>query len=114
MESDEWFPGTCLPNGTPHLPELKDNEATIAYLKNKFEDELSDKENIAKKAKKSPKKVAFVDKNGVKSPRKDVKKDPKATDVRRQLMACTGDAECPCTGSKRTSQSGASLVTRRT
>lgn len=98
VENDEWWPGTCLPDGTPYLPELQDGESTYAYLRNKFEDEFSDKENSFKKTKKSPKKVSFSDKNGLKSPRKDVsrkefKQEP--SDIRKNLMACTGDKECP-------------------
>ncbi|XP_076765181.1 ATP-dependent chromatin assembly factor large subunit isoform X3 [Xylocopa sonorina] len=98
VENDEWWPGNCLPDGTPHQPELQDRDSTYAYLKNKFEDEFSDKENSFKKAKKSPKRVSFSDKNGVKSPRKDVsRKDLKQElfDIRKNLMACTGDKECP-------------------
>ena len=72
------------------MPELADKKALNSYLKNKFEDEVSDKENSFKKNK-SPKKVSFTDKNGMKSPRKDVKQK----DVRKSLMACTGTKECP-------------------
>ncbi|XP_047354195.1 bromodomain adjacent to zinc finger domain protein 1A isoform X2 [Vespa velutina] len=93
VENDEWWPGNCLPEGTPYNPELKDREATYAYLRNKFEDEFSDKENSFKKARKSPKKVTFSEKNGVKSPRKDFKHE--LTDIRHNLMACTGDKDCP-------------------
>ncbi|XP_076638014.1 ATP-dependent chromatin assembly factor large subunit isoform X2 [Colletes latitarsis] len=98
VENDEWWPGTCLPEGTPYRPEFQDSEFMYAYLRNKFEDEFSDKENSFKKAKKLPKKVTFADKNGLKSPRKDLprkefKKDH--SDVKKNLMACTGDRECP-------------------
>ncbi|XP_076667280.1 ATP-dependent chromatin assembly factor large subunit isoform X4 [Andrena cerasifolii] len=99
VENDEWWPGDCLPEGTPYQPELQDRESTYAYLRNKFEDEFSDKENSFKKSKKSPKKATFTDKNGLKSPRKDVvsRKEFKQEfpDVRTNLMACTGDRECP-------------------
>ncbi|XP_076235164.1 ATP-dependent chromatin assembly factor large subunit isoform X2 [Calliopsis andreniformis] len=98
VEDDEWWPGNCLPEGTPYQPELRDRESTYAYLRNKFEDEFSDKENSFKKLKKSPKKVTFNDKNGLKSPRKDVpRKEFKQefSDIRKNLMACTGDKECP-------------------
>lgn len=98
VENDEWWPGDCLPEGTPYNPELRDEETTYAYLKNKFEDEFSDKENSFKKAKKSPKKITS-EKNGIKSPRKDMspKKDFKheLTDLRHNVMACTGDKDCP-------------------
>ncbi|XP_066598355.1 bromodomain adjacent to zinc finger domain protein 1A isoform X2 [Prorops nasuta] len=93
VENDEWWPGTCLPEGTPYQPGLEDRESTYAYLRNKFEDEFSDKENSFKKAKKSPKKGNISDKNGLKSPRKDFKHDH--VDVRRSLMACTSDKDCP-------------------
>lgn len=78
---------------------MKDKEATFAYLKNKFEDEFSDKENNFKKLKKSPKKLAPSDKNGVKSPRKDasIRKEFKQdlTNIKRNLVLCTGDLDCP-------------------
>lgn len=93
VENDEWWPGNCLPEGTPYNPELKDIEATYAYLRNKFEDEFSDKENSFKKARKSQKKVSFSEKNGVKSSKKDLKQE--ITDIRHNLMACTGDKNCP-------------------
>ncbi|XP_014602713.1 PREDICTED: bromodomain adjacent to zinc finger domain protein 1A isoform X3 [Polistes canadensis] len=93
VENDEWWPGNCLPEGTPYNPELKDREATYAYLRNKFEDEFSDKENSFKKARKSQKKVSFSEKNGVKSSKKDLKQE--ITDIRHNLMACTGDKNCP-------------------
>ncbi|XP_043486491.1 bromodomain adjacent to zinc finger domain protein 1A isoform X3 [Polistes fuscatus] len=93
VENDEWWPGNCLPEGTPYNPELKDREATYAYLRNKFEDEFSDKENSFKKARKSLKKVTFSEKNGVKSSKKDLKQE--ITDIRHNLMACTGDKNCP-------------------
>ncbi|XP_076283321.1 ATP-dependent chromatin assembly factor large subunit isoform X3 [Lasioglossum baleicum] len=117
VENDGTGVGTCLPEGTPYQPGLQDRESTYEYLRNKFEDEFSDKENSFKKAKKSPKKVTFSDKNGLKSPRKEIKqeftdknglkssprKDVLARkemkqeffDVRKNLMACTGDNECP-------------------
>ncbi|XP_053985965.1 bromodomain adjacent to zinc finger domain protein 1A isoform X2 [Hylaeus volcanicus] len=98
VENDEWWPGNCLPEGTPYQPELQDRESTYAYLRNKFEDEFSDKENSFKKARKSPKKVTFADKNGLKSPRKDVpRKEFKHdhSDIKKNLMACTGNKECP-------------------
>ncbi|XP_034176912.2 ATP-dependent chromatin assembly factor large subunit isoform X2 [Osmia lignaria lignaria] len=95
VENDEWWPGNCLPEGTPYQPELQDRESTYAYLRNKFEDEFSDKENRFKKAKKSPKKVTFSDKNGLKSPRKDISRKQELFDIRKNLMACTGDKECP-------------------
>ncbi|XP_031833617.2 ATP-dependent chromatin assembly factor large subunit isoform X3 [Nomia melanderi] len=99
VENDGSGVGTCLPEGTPYQPELQDGESTYAYLRNKFEDEFSDKENSFKKTKKSPKKVSFSDKNGLKSPRKDViprnEFKQELSDVRRNLMACTGDKECP-------------------
>ncbi|KAI4495858.1 hypothetical protein M0802_008264 [Mischocyttarus mexicanus] len=93
VENDEWWPGNCLPEGTPYNPELKDSEATYAYLRNKFEDELSDKENSFKKSRKSQKRVSFSEKNGVKSSRKDIKQE--VIDIRLNLMACTGDKNCP-------------------
>ncbi|XP_076166810.1 ATP-dependent chromatin assembly factor large subunit isoform X4 [Ptiloglossa arizonensis] len=93
VENDEWWPGSCLSEGTPYQPELQDRESTYAYLRNKFEDEFSDKENSFKKAKKSPKKVTFSDKNGLKSPRKEFKQDH--SDIMKNLLACTGDRECP-------------------
>ncbi|XP_016840706.1 bromodomain adjacent to zinc finger domain protein 1A isoform X2 [Nasonia vitripennis] len=89
VENVDLWSGTCLPEGTPYMPELSDTSTLYSYLKNLFEDECSDKENSFKKNK-SPKKVSFSDKNGVKTPRKDVKKD-----VRKSLMACTGSKECP-------------------
>ncbi|XP_076656585.1 ATP-dependent chromatin assembly factor large subunit isoform X2 [Halictus rubicundus] len=116
VENDGTGVGTCLPEGTPYQPGLQDRESTYEYLRNKFEDEFSDKENSFKKAKKSPKKVTFSDKNGLKSPRKEIKqefsdknglKSPRKDvlarkeikqdflDVRKNLMACTGDKECP-------------------
>ncbi|XP_061930986.1 bromodomain adjacent to zinc finger domain protein 1A isoform X2 [Apis cerana] len=98
VENDEWWPGNCISDGTPYQPELQDGESTYAYLKNKFEDEFSDKENSFKKAKKSPKKVSFSDKNIFKSPRKDVSRKEfkqELFDIRKNLMACTGDKECP-------------------
>ncbi|KAG7202578.1 hypothetical protein KM043_009773 [Ampulex compressa] len=99
VENDEWWPGNCLPEGTPYQPELQDREATYAYLRNKFEDEFSDKENSFKKAKKSPKKVTFSEKNGLKSPRKDMnsRKDTKhdLNSIRQNLIVCTGDRDCP-------------------
>lgn len=99
VENDERWPGNCLSEGTPHHPELQDKEATYAYLKNKFEDEFSDKENSFKKSKKSPKKLLSSDKNGVKSPwkepnsRKEFKQD--LTNIKRSLVLCTGDFDCP-------------------
>ncbi|XP_018401590.1 PREDICTED: bromodomain adjacent to zinc finger domain protein 1A isoform X3 [Cyphomyrmex costatus] len=99
VENDERWPGNCLPEGTPHHPELQDKEATYAYLKNKFEDEFSDKENSFKKLKKSPKKLLSSDKNGVKSPRKESspRKEFKQdlTNIKRSLVLCTGDKDCP-------------------
>lgn len=99
VENDERWPGSCLPDGTPHQPELQDKEATYAYLKNKFEDEFSDKENSFKKSKKSPKKLLSSDKNGVKSPRKETnsRKEFKQdlTNIKKSLMLCTGDKDCP-------------------
>ncbi|KAL6434938.1 hypothetical protein ACFW04_005240 [Cataglyphis niger] len=99
VENDERWPGSCLPEGTPHQPELQDKEATYAYLKNKFEDEFSDKENSFKKSKKSPKKLLSSDKNGVKSPRKETnsRKEFKQdlTNIKKSLMLCTGDKDCP-------------------
>ncbi|XP_076392535.1 ATP-dependent chromatin assembly factor large subunit isoform X2 [Megachile rotundata] len=98
VENDEWWPGICLPEGTPYQPELKDRESTYAYLRNKFEDEFSDKENSFKKAKKSPKKVTFSEKNGLKSPRKDTSRKEfkqELSNIRKSLLACTGDKECP-------------------
>lgn len=78
---------------------MQDRDSTFAYLRNKFEDEFSDKENNFKKLKKSPKKVTFTDKNGVKSPRKDAvpRKEIKQefSDARKNLTACTGDKDCP-------------------
>lgn len=93
MENDEWWPGTCLRDGTPHLPELQDGDAAYTYLRNKFEDELSDKENSVNKASKSVKKGGAVDKNGMKSPRKESKQD--FNEIRRKLMSCTANADCP-------------------
>ncbi|XP_011630089.1 bromodomain adjacent to zinc finger domain protein 1A isoform X2 [Pogonomyrmex barbatus] len=99
VENDEHWPGSCLPEGTPHHPELQDKEATYAYLKNKFEDEFSDKENSFKKLKKSPKKLLSSDKNGIKSPRKETnpRKEFKQdlTNIKRNLILCTGDKDCP-------------------
>ncbi|XP_050590539.1 bromodomain adjacent to zinc finger domain protein 1A isoform X4 [Bombus affinis] len=98
VENDEWWSGNCIPDGTPYQPELLDTEAMHAYLKNKFEDEFSDKENSFKKAKRSPKKVSFSDKNILKSPRKDMSRKEfkqELFDIRKNLMACTGDKECP-------------------
>ncbi|XP_072750012.1 bromodomain adjacent to zinc finger domain protein 1A isoform X1 [Anoplolepis gracilipes] len=99
VENDERWPGSCLPEGTPHHPELQDKEATYAYLKNKFEDEFSDKENSFKKSKKSPKKLLSLDKNGVKSPRKEtnIRKEFKQdlTNIKKSLVLCTGDKDCP-------------------
>jgi bromodomain adjacent to zinc finger domain protein 1A len=89
VENTDPWSGTCIPEGTPYMPELADTNTLYSYLKNKFEDEFSDKENSFKKNK-SPKKVSFSDKNGVKSPRKDVKKDTHKT-----LMFCTGNKDCP-------------------
>ena len=97
MENDEWWSGSCIPEGTPHIPELQNRETTHSYLRSKFDDELSDKENSFKKSK-SPKKVSFADKNGLKSPRKEgsPKKESKLdmNDIRKTLMACTGNKEC--------------------
>ncbi|KAL7301539.1 hypothetical protein TKK_0005971 [Trichogramma kaykai] len=84
VENIDALAGTCLPEGTPYMPELLDSEVLHSYLKNKFEDECSDKENNVKKVK-TPKK-ANVDKNGVKSQR---------TDIRKSVMACTGNKDCP-------------------
>ncbi|CAB0031229.1 unnamed protein product [Trichogramma brassicae] len=84
VENIDELAGTCLPEGTPYMPELLDSEVLHSYLKNKFEDECSDKENNVKKVK-TPKKVN-VDKNGVKSQR---------TDIRKSVMACTGNKDCP-------------------
>ncbi|XP_015181281.1 PREDICTED: bromodomain adjacent to zinc finger domain protein 1A isoform X2 [Polistes dominula] len=92
VENDEWWPGNCLPEGTPYIPELRDRETKYAYLRNKFEDEC-DKENSFKKARKSLKKVTSSEKNGVKSSKKDLKQE--ITDIRYNLMACTGDKNCP-------------------
>lgn len=78
---------------------MQDKEATYAYLKNKFEDEFSDKENSFKKSKKSPRKLASSDKNGVKSPRKEAspRKEFKQdlANAKRNLVLCTGDKDCP-------------------
>lgn len=93
VENDEWWPGNCLRDGTPYLPELQDGDAAYTYLRNKFEDALSDKENSVNKESKSPKKNTFVEKNGINSPKKESKQD--STDARRSLMSCTGDKECP-------------------
>ncbi|XP_020291098.1 bromodomain adjacent to zinc finger domain protein 1A isoform X3 [Pseudomyrmex gracilis] len=99
VENDEHWPGDCLPEGTPYHPELQDKEAMFAYLKNKFEDELSDKENSFKKSKKSPKKILSLDKNGIKSPRKEMspRKEFKQDliNIKRSLVLCTGDKDCP-------------------
>ncbi|XP_017891617.1 bromodomain adjacent to zinc finger domain protein 1A isoform X2 [Ceratina calcarata] len=94
VEDDEWWPGTCHPDGTPYQPELRDREYVQAYLKHKFEDEFSDKENSFKKAKKSPKKVSFADKNGLKPPRNNVSRK-ELSEIRKKLMVCTSDKECP-------------------
>lgn len=70
----------------------------FAYLKNKFEDELSDKENSFKKSKKSPKKILSLDKNGIKSPRKEMsprKEFKQDLTNKRRLLLCTGDKDCP-------------------
>lgn len=69
------------------MPELSDPDVLYSYLKSKFEDENSDKENTIKKVK-SPKK-SLVDKNGMKSLNKDKK------EVLKSLMACTGNNDCP-------------------
>ncbi|XP_078034586.1 ATP-dependent chromatin assembly factor large subunit isoform X2 [Augochlora pura] len=99
VENDGTGVGTCLPEGTPYQPELQGGQSTYEYLRNKFEDEFSDKENSFKKTKKSPKKVTFSDKNGLKSPRKEVlsRREIKQefSDMRKNLMACTGNKECP-------------------
>ncbi|EFN63819.1 Bromodomain adjacent to zinc finger domain protein 1A [Camponotus floridanus] len=99
VENDERWPGSCLSEGTPHHPELQDKEATYAYLRNKFEDEFSDKENSFKKSKKSPKKILSSDKNGVKSPRKETnsRKEYKQDliNIKKNLVLCTGDKDCP-------------------
>lgn len=99
VENDERWPGNCLSGGTPYHPELQDKEAAYAYLKNKFEDEFSDKENSFKKSKKSPKKLLSADKNGVKSPRKEAspRKEFKQdlVNIKRNLLLCTGDKDCP-------------------
>ncbi|EZA54009.1 Bromodomain adjacent to zinc finger domain protein 1A [Ooceraea biroi] len=93
VENDERWPGSCLAEGTPHHPELQDKEATYAYLKTKFEDEFSDKENSFKKSKKSPKKLLSSDKSSVKSSRKEFKQD--LTNIKKGLVLCTGDKDCP-------------------
>lgn len=78
---------------------MQDRETAYAYLKTKFEDEFSDKENSFKKSKKSPKKTLSLDKNGVKSPRKETspRKEFKQdlTNIKRNLVLCTGDKTCP-------------------
>lgn len=78
---------------------MQDKEATYAYLRNKFEDEFSDKENSFKKSKKSPKKLLSADKNGVKSPRKETnsRKEFKQDliNIKKNLVLCTGDKDCP-------------------
>ncbi|KAL0121189.1 hypothetical protein PUN28_008696 [Cardiocondyla obscurior] len=99
VENDERWPGNCLPEGTPHHPELQDKEAAYTYLKNKFEDEFSDKENSFKRSKKAPKKLLSLDKNGVKSsrketsPRKEFKQE--LINIKKSLILCTGDKDCP-------------------
>lgn len=67
-------------------------------MKNKFEDEFSDKENSFKKSKKSPKKLVSPEKNGVKSPRKETNRKEFKQDlanIKRNLVLCTGDKDCP-------------------
>ncbi|XP_014205969.1 bromodomain adjacent to zinc finger domain protein 1A isoform X2 [Copidosoma floridanum] len=86
--TDPWY-GSCLPEGTPYMPELQDTDTLYSYLKSKYEDECSDKENSIQQCK-SPKKILISDKNGIKSPRKEVKKD-----MRKSIMACTGSKDCP-------------------
>ncbi|CAD6232003.1 GSCOCG00001695001-RA-CDS [Cotesia congregata] len=53
VENDDRTPGSCLTDGTPYLPELQDKDSANKYLKNKFEDEVSDKENNINEAKTS-------------------------------------------------------------
>ncbi|KAK0182819.1 hypothetical protein PV327_000914 [Microctonus hyperodae] len=91
VENDERWPGTCLVDGTPYSPELQDKDAADTYLRNKFEDEFSNKENNINKVEKTANKnVTFTDENGViKSSKNDL------NEVRQRLMACTGDEECP-------------------
>ncbi|XP_011303501.1 bromodomain adjacent to zinc finger domain protein 1A isoform X2 [Fopius arisanus] len=96
VEDNEVNPGVCIEGGTNYMPELQDKATAEVYLRRKFEDEFSDnKENDFNKSKKK-KTVSFTDKkdkNGLKSPRKE-------SDVRKSLMACTGDKECPVHQSK--------------
>ncbi|XP_063977638.1 bromodomain adjacent to zinc finger domain protein 1A isoform X2 [Diachasmimorpha longicaudata] len=90
VEDNEEYPGGCIEGGTNYVPQLQDKASAEIYLRSKFEDEKSDnKENDFNKSKKK-KTVTFEkkDKNGLKSPRKD-------SDVRRALLACTGDKDCP-------------------
>lgn len=91
VENDERWPGTCLNDGTPYMPELQDKDVADTYLRDKFEGKFSDKENNFNNTKKSVKKtVSFTDNNGInKSSKKDL------TEMRINLMACTGDKDCP-------------------
>ncbi|XP_044011620.1 bromodomain adjacent to zinc finger domain protein 1A isoform X2 [Aphidius gifuensis] len=84
VENEVQYSNKCLPDGTPYLPELLDKDAADIYLKNKFEDELSDKENTFNKNKKN-------NKSGGGGKLSTNKKD----DIRRNLMACTDSKDCP-------------------
>ncbi|XP_057338787.1 bromodomain adjacent to zinc finger domain protein 1A isoform X4 [Microplitis mediator] len=93
VENDEKTPGSCLTDGTPYLPELQDKDSADKYLKNKFEDEVSDKENNINEAKTSQvskKTVTFADTNGIKK-----LSTRELNDMRKKLMACTDDKDCP-------------------
>ncbi|XP_053597368.1 bromodomain adjacent to zinc finger domain protein 1A isoform X4 [Microplitis demolitor] len=93
VENDEKTPGSCLTDGTPYLPELQDKDSADKYLKNKFEDEVSDKENNINEAKTSQvskKTVTFADTNGIKK-----LSTRELNDIRKKLMACTDDKDCP-------------------
>ncbi|KAH0556601.1 bromodomain adjacent to zinc finger domain protein 1A isoform X1 [Cotesia glomerata] len=94
VENDDRTPGSCLTDGTPYLPELQDKDSANKYLKNKFEDEVSDKENNINEAKTSQvskKTVTFADTNGI----NNKLSTRELNDMRKKLMACTGDKECP-------------------
>lgn len=102
MENQELWPGTCMAGGTPCQPELQksDKSSIYAYLMNKFEQEMNDKENSFS-GKKSPKKM-LNEKNGMKSPRKDSTSTAKSkldivnyNELRKKLVCCTGNITCP-------------------
>lgn len=99
VENHELYAGTCISGGTPYKPELRDKESIYTYLMNKFEEENDKENNFA--GKKSPKKM-FLEKNGLKSPRKEVspRKSSKYdinnyNELRKKLFCCTGNITCP-------------------